>query len=217
MASVYRRASGKWAIRYRDERGEWTALVTTARTKAEATKLAFEAEQRRERSRLGLEPTLAKSTATLGELATWWLADRSAHMRSHATNATTLRKHLLAALLAAKRAHEVTSADITNWLAAKQAILSAKTINNLRGYIHAIYVAGRESGRLACANPVERVKRMRVNRRPTTSCGPTRRPRSSPLCRAVGDRCSRPRSTRRCARASSSGCESPTSTSMHVC
>jgi integrase len=85
-------------------------------------------------------------------------------MRSHATNATTLRKHLLAAPLAANRAHEVTSADITNWLAAKQAIHSAKTVNNLRGYIHAIYVAARESRRIACANPVERVKRMRVNR-----------------------------------------------------
>ena len=107
---------------------------------------------------------MTKSTATLGELAQWWLDERSVHLRSHTTNATTLRKHLLSAPLAARVAHEVTSADITNWLASKQGELSAKTINNLRGYIHGIYVAAREAGRITCANPVEHVKRMRVNR-----------------------------------------------------
>jgi hypothetical protein len=54
MASVYERGD-KWYVRYKDARGKWRSVASTARTKTEAKRLAGEIERKCERQRMGLE------------------------------------------------------------------------------------------------------------------------------------------------------------------
>jgi hypothetical protein len=53
---VEAREGERWYVRYRDAGGAWKDERSTARTKAEALRLAGDLERRAERQRHGLEP-----------------------------------------------------------------------------------------------------------------------------------------------------------------
>jgi len=75
MASVWKKGPSWW-VKYRDGRGVYQQVRTTAPTKTEARRLALELERTAERQRLGLEPLPSSSNGTLGELVEWWLENR---------------------------------------------------------------------------------------------------------------------------------------------
>jgi hypothetical protein len=55
MATVYLKGRS-WYGGYKDHSGRWRYFRTSATTKTEAKRLAFELEQKAERQRLGLDP-----------------------------------------------------------------------------------------------------------------------------------------------------------------
>src|SRR5215471_16900957 len=73
MASVYEKR-GTWYLRYKDERGRWTAQASGAATKRAARRLAEDLEREAERVRLGVEPALvASGDRTVAQVVDWWL------------------------------------------------------------------------------------------------------------------------------------------------
>ncbi len=73
MASVYEK-SGTLYLRYKDGRGRWRAVASSARTKTEAKRMAAELELRGERQRLGMEALPPEDGGvTLLELLEWWI------------------------------------------------------------------------------------------------------------------------------------------------
>jgi hypothetical protein len=108
-----RRRSEGWWVKFKGPDGAWRAQGTGAQTKAEAKALLVELEARAERQRLGLEPRTRNPDGwTLAELLRWWLDEYSRHLASHGRNLSAIRKHLLAAPLAAKKLEHVTAAEI---------------------------------------------------------------------------------------------------------
>ncbi len=163
MASVYRRKNGKFAIRYRNEHGTWVSKVTAARTKAEATRLAHEAERRCERIRLGLEAAPGEASAwTMQELMDWWLDKHSVHMRSHDTNTGMVANHVAGSDLAATVVARVQKGELFQHLRGLRGVLSPKSINNLRGMFSSAFEAARDAGLLTRANPVKEVRPLKV-------------------------------------------------------
>src|ERR1039457_5553293 len=100
MASVFQR-SDKWYLRYKDGRGRWRSIVSTARSKTEAKRLVAELEHKAERQRLGLEELPPEDGGgTVGALLEWWLKMYSKTSPSHAQNRSAITKHFLSSELA---------------------------------------------------------------------------------------------------------------------
>lgn len=137
MSFVYRRGN-KWAVGYKDERGRQRQLVTTARTKTEAQRMADDLERKAERVRLGLEK-VAPVRLRFGELARRYLSTAAKQQRSYATIKQRVEQHILP-VLEAKWLDEVTPADIERLLAQKQEEgYAPQTREHLRVHLQAIF------------------------------------------------------------------------------
>ncbi len=162
MGSVFR-AENAWRFKYRDAAGAWRTLTTRAQTKAEAKALMREKEQQAERQRLGLEPLSRNPQGwTVGGLLRWWLDEYSSQQASHARNVSAIRKHLLAAPLAAKKLEHVAPADIEELLQSKQGEIGPGTINHLRRFLVRAFNKARKRGKWNGSNPAEAVDRRKV-------------------------------------------------------
>jgi integrase len=165
MASVYKRAN-RFYVRYRDERGRWRARASTARTKAEAIRLAGEIERRCERQRLGLEALpLPDGGGTLDELLAWWLKTYSKGSPSHQRNEYSVRKNLIGSELGSLRLVEVTPAEIEKFLQARSNHLGPQTINHLRGFVVRTINKAIRTGKWTGSNPALAVEKRRVPKR----------------------------------------------------
>jgi integrase len=166
MAKPYQKA-GKWYLRFKDESGRWKDKVTPATTLTEAKRLAAEVDQQTWRVRKGLEPAQPKASKTLGELARWWLETRSTGTSSHTRNESYLRVHILSSPIAAMSAPLVTAGVLDEFLASKerQGGLAARTVNHLRGFLHAIFEAALRADLLTGKNPAADTRRRRVPKR----------------------------------------------------
>src|SRR5688572_24995251 len=106
MASAYSKR-GTWYLRYKDRHGRWVAQASTARTKTEAKRDAYDLERREERYRLGLE--VAPSEApTLREALVWWLETFCRGKPSYAKSKNVIDLHLVTSAVAEKRLDKVT-------------------------------------------------------------------------------------------------------------
>ncbi|HXJ21754.1 MAG TPA: hypothetical protein VMT03_16135, partial [Polyangia bacterium] len=112
MASVYEKC-GRWYLRYKDERGRWTARASSAQSKTEARRLAEDFERKAERIRLGLEPAMvATGDRTVGDIVSWWLENVWIGRPSYSKAKSAISAHILVAPFASKRPQDVTSAEI---------------------------------------------------------------------------------------------------------
>ncbi len=162
MGSVFKRGE-VWWMKHRTAAGEWAAKGTGARTKSEAKALLVEVERQVERQRLGLEPLTRNPEGwTVGDLMRWWLDEYSSHHASHARNVSAIRKHILAAPLAAKRLEHVAPADIEELLQSKQGDVGPGTINHVRRFLVRAFNKARKRGKWNGANPAEDVERRKV-------------------------------------------------------
>ena len=165
MASVYAKR-GTWYVAYVDGTGRRRTVATKASTKAAAKRLAGELERKAERQRLGLDPLPAEDRGgTVGELMTWWLKTYVARQASHERTAGAVRCYVEGSPLASMCLADVTSGDVEAHLQSLPAHLSAKTINNVRGYLSAAFGAANKAGRWTAGNPVAGVAKRKVPRR----------------------------------------------------
>src|SRR5438128_549571 len=112
MASVFER-NGHWFLRVKDDAGRWKKVFSSARSKAEARRMADELERKYERQRLGLEERPAEDGGgTFKALVEWWLKEFSTRSPHHRSNEWTVNKHLLGSELATLPLVAVTPARI---------------------------------------------------------------------------------------------------------
>ena len=164
MASIFKK-HGKWYVKVKQVDGRWVPQPTTASTKSEAKGLALELERKIERQRLGLEALPTDCTLTFGQLVQWWPDTYSKPTSSHSRNESYARRHLLNSSLAALLVPRVAASDIETFLQSKVGVLSAKSINNLRGYIQSIFNCAKRAGQFNGPNPVNDVRKRKVPKR----------------------------------------------------
>ena len=164
MASVYLRGR-KWYLRYKDARGRWRSMPSTARTKTEARRLAGEVERRAERERLGLEAPLPEDGGgTLATLLAWWLATCVSGMPSHGRTKHAVERNLITSPLGALHLIDVTPGRIDEYLQSR-GDLAPQTLNHLRSHLLTAFNRAKRCGTWLRANPVEGVPRRRVPKR----------------------------------------------------
>lgn len=165
MAGAFKHGR-RWYLRVKDATGEWRKLKSTARTKAQAMKLAAETELQYERQRLGLEAApAADGGGTLAELLDWWLETYSKGSPSHDRNVGTVRAHFAETDLGRTTLAALSSGALETFLQAKSKSLAPQTVNHLRRFVLTAFNKARAAGRYGGPNPAAVVKRRRVPRR----------------------------------------------------
>jgi integrase len=165
MASVYQRGS-KWYLRYKDARGAWCSIRSTAQTKTEARRLAGDLERRAERQRLGLEDLpLEDGGGTLAQLLKWWLTTYVRPTSSYRRTESVVARNLLSSELSDLRLVEVTAAKIEVYLQRRARELSPESLNHLRSYIATAFNRAARAGRWSGRNPALEVARRKVPKR----------------------------------------------------
>lgn len=165
MASIYEK-KGTLYLRYKDARGNWRAVASSARTKAEAKRMAAELELRAERQRLGLEPLPPEDGGgTFGELLRWWLETYVDGAPAGERTRNVVRKNFLDTKLASLTLTEVTPGVLETHLQSLSKHLSPSSLNHLRSFVMAAFTRARQAGRWDGPNPVRDVRRRKVPKR----------------------------------------------------
>ena len=148
-------------MRYRDATGGWCAERSTARTKAEAQRLAEDLERRAARQRQGLEPAPSDPGMTLGELCEWWLREKCPPA-SVSRERSRLRNHVIEQPLGQVPAARLTVARLEERLREmERAGLGANSVNHLRRVLFGIFQRATKAGLWSGLNPVAAVEMRR--------------------------------------------------------
>jgi len=158
---VEERQSARWYARYRDASGGWRAERTTARTKAEAQRLAEDLERKAERQRQGLEPGPSDPGMTVGELCEWWLREKCPPA-SLEREQSRFKNHILTLPIAAVPAARLTVAKVEERLREmERAGLGPNSVNHLRRMLFGVFQRATRAGLWSGANPVAGVETRR--------------------------------------------------------
>lgn len=166
MATVFKRTDGPrvvWVVKWKNAAGRWVQERTNCATKAEAREYARELERRADHQRHGLAPADAPSAITFGELLAWY--DRHhAHLVKSPSRRLTAGKNL--AQLNRLPLVEVTTARLEAVLNERAKTLKPETVNSLRAFVHRLFNLASRAGLWTLANPVTRIPRLKVPKRP---------------------------------------------------
>jgi integrase len=172
MSTVFKERDA-WVIKWRDAAGNWKKQRTQCATKLEAKKLAQQLEHRADLQRHHLAPLDGPSTWTFGDLLAWYDEHHAHRVKSQHVRASA-GKHLAPALQRVPLV-EVTPARIDELLGEKsrplsetnkKKPLSPETINHLRAFTHKLFALAIRADKWTLANPVTKVARMKVPKRP---------------------------------------------------
>jgi len=166
MASAYRKKNGTtWYIRFKDETGKFRSEATKALTKTEAKLLAKEVEDRAERVRRGLAPSLQESDGTFKDLCSWWL-DEWCPASSAYRERKRLERHVLGQKLGELPLRLVTPIAIDARLREMEKDgLSGTYVNGLRRVLSTVFTRARRAGKWARSNPIVDVPTRREEKR----------------------------------------------------
>lgn len=162
-----------WVVKWRDAAGTWRKQRTECATKAEAKAYARQLEHRADLQRAHLAPMDGPSSWTFGTLITWYDEHHAHRVKSQHVR-TSVGKHLVPALEKLPLV-EVTPAVLDGLLGTlsrplgeknKKKPLSAETINHLRSFLHKVFALAIAADKWTLANPVAKVARRRVPKRP---------------------------------------------------
>lgn len=210
MASVYLKRD-TWYVQVTDALGRRRCVASSATTKTEAKRLALDMERRYERQRFGVEQhDLENGGGTVDELMEWWIETFLLQAAS-ATGVSSIRKHIIGSALGQIRLTAMTPGKVDLFLTEKERVLSARSVNHLRGYLSRAFTMARRMERFPRPNPVADVPKRRSSSACPITCAHTKWFRFLRHSGRSGRRCSRPRSTRGCGRASCSPCGRQTS------
>ncbi len=162
MPSVFKR-DGAWVVKWRDGAGRWRQERTDFPTKLQATNYALGLESRGAYQRAGLTPLREPVRMTFGELYDWYWENDGKHLRTQ-FHRMTMDKHVRATLNALPLA-DVTTARIEELLTKRADVLSPKSLNHVRGFIHRLFSLAEKHGLWFGPNPAKAVSRRKVPRR----------------------------------------------------
>jgi integrase len=164
VASVYLKR-GTWYLSFRDATGRWRTKASKAKTKTEARRLAEDLERRNERQAQGLElPELPDGGGTIDELMEWWI-EKFLRKAGSDTGESSIRKHIIGSGLGKLRLAEVTPGKVDLFLSEKEAGLSPRSVNHLRGYLSRAFTMARRMEKFVRPNPVADVPKRKVVKR----------------------------------------------------
>jgi integrase len=164
VASVYRKRD-TWYLQVTDADGHRRCLASSATTKTEAKRLAVETEQRYERQLRGLEqPDLDDGGGTVDGLMEWWF-EKFLQRAASDTGVSSIRKHIIGSALGKRRLAEVTPGKVDLFLTEKESVLSARSVNHLRGYLSRAFTMARRMEKFPRPNPVADVPKRKVVKR----------------------------------------------------
>jgi len=162
---VEERPGKRWYVRYRDAAGAWHDERTTARTKAEALRLALDLERKAERQRQGLEPLPGDATMTLAELCDWWLREKCPP-GSLIGEKSRLRLHIKDRPIGKLSLVRVTAAKVEERLREMERDgLGPSSTNHLRRVLLGIFRRATKAGLWYGPNPIEAVETRREHER----------------------------------------------------
>ncbi len=163
--NIEERAGKRWYVRYRDAAGGWHDERTTARTKADALRIALDLERKAERQRQGLEPLPGDAKMTLGELCDWWLREKCPP-GSLVSETSRLRLHLKDHALGRLTLVRVTAVKVEERLREMERDgLGPNSINHLRRVLLGIFRRATKAGLWYGPNPIEAVETRREHER----------------------------------------------------
>ncbi|MBL8913587.1 MAG: site-specific integrase [Archangium sp.] len=162
MASVFKR-NEVWVVKWRNAAGRWHQERTRCATKAEARAYARQLEHRADLQRSGLTPLDGPASITFGELLAWY-DQHHAHLVKSPSRRLTAGKNL--AELNALPLVDVTTARLEALLNEKAKTLKPETINSLRAFAHRLFNLASRGGLWPLTNPVTRIPRAKVPKRP---------------------------------------------------
>ncbi len=162
--SYVRQRGGRWYVEYREASGKRREVVTKARTKTEARRLADEIERRAERVRHGLEAP-PPAAMTFADLGTRWLREIA---KERPWLVSRYMTHLLPAF-GGLLLSEITPGRIETFLDAKASTLSELTVEHLRRQLRAIFNVAARWQLMLGENPASRVPPRDVPERPITT------------------------------------------------
>jgi len=169
MAFTIKRGDA-WYAAWLDASGRRQRKATTARTKAEAQRLAEELEHAAERQHLGLAPTMPADRGGLWtDLVRWCAREFHAGDQQWGSRA---EHHLLVAPFVGVKVADVTPEFIERWLTAKAKektargdVYSPSTLNGLRAHVSGILTKARRAGKWRGMNAARDVEKRRVPRK----------------------------------------------------
>jgi integrase len=162
MASVFKREE-VWVVKWRNAAGRWRQERTSCDTKAEARAYARQLEHRADLQRKGLAPLDGPASMTFGELLAWY-DTHHAHLVKSPSRRLTAGKNLTE--LNALPLVEVTTARLEALLNEKSKTLKPETINSLRAFTHRLFNLASRADLWPLPNPVTRIPRAKVPKRP---------------------------------------------------
>jgi integrase len=112
---------------------------------------------------------------TVDELMEWWIGKFLTKARSD-TGASSIRRHIIRSSLGSTLLTDVTPGKIDLFLAGKESVLSARSVNHLRGYLSRAFTMARRMERFPRANPVADVPKRKVVKRLPDYLRPTEVP-----------------------------------------
>ncbi len=191
MGSVLVRPGGRVVVQWVDGAGrarQRTVRATTAAggalslpgLKTEARRILGEVEGLAERQRLGLAPRpLSTAGLTFGDLHRHWEETRGKALRSSRFLAF-VRPHVKELLQVS--ALDVTTAAVDRLLATKAAHLAPKSLNHIRGHLHAVFEEARKQGGPweGRVNPVTAARKFKVAEQSTEIVTPAEWPLLAP-------------------------------------
>jgi len=162
MASVFKR-DDTWVVKWKDGAGRWRQQRTDFHTRLEAVEYGRELDRKATFQRAGLEPLERPPALTFGELLDWYEAHFARTLKSR-SDLLLARRHLRPAL-GQLALVDVTAARIDEVLSSKAEELSAKTLNNLRAFVQAVFSRAIQRKLWNGPNPAKEVPRRKVPRR----------------------------------------------------
>jgi integrase len=165
MSSAYKRknkdGSVTWYAKYRDDKGDWTAVRTTARTRVDAKKLAHELDAKWEKVRLGLAEHPGKWRGDFRGLCELVYERYFSRLKGAESDKAYLRRHAgVGSKLGANSLEEVTTAELNTYFTdLEQEGLAGLTINRLRNRFKVVFDIARQEGLFAGDNPVDATRK----------------------------------------------------------
>ena len=165
MAPIYEKRPGQWFAHFKNEHGRWRDQRLDARTKNEAKAALIDLEIGIGEKKKRLPDVKGQDLWTVNVLLDWCVETYWKDTPTEEDVRSFQKKHLREHELGSTLIFQVTAGQVERFLQSKAKSLSAHSLNNFRGYLHAAFNYARGADVFTAENPVTRVKKRKIAKR----------------------------------------------------